>query len=131
MIWIIQGEANIIAVTLTEKCTLENPEFLFRLVNDETHKEYTFIAEDTSGYIARYNRFTITETADPDLLNGEVYLPDTGFYHYYIYEQSSSTNLDYTLAVGLVETGKCRVPGGSADIVSYVPASAENTVYQP
>lgn len=109
MIWIWQGQANIIAVTLTEKCTLEEPKFLFRLVNDATTTEYTFIAQDTSDYILRYNKFTITETASPDELNGEVELPDTGMYHYYIYEQSSTTNLNYSLATTLVEIGKCRV----------------------
>jgi hypothetical protein len=131
MIWIIQGQANIIAVTLTEKCTLTQPNFLFRLVNDETNIEYTFIAADTSEYVERYNKFTITETADPDNLNGEVELPATGFYHYYIYEQESDTNLDYTLSATLVEIGKCKVPGEGASLESYAPASSVNITYKP
>lgn len=131
MIWILKGQSNIIAVTLTEKCTLTQPNYLFRLVNDETNIEYAFIAPDTSNYVERYNKFTITETADPDNLNGEIELPDSGFYHYYIYEQESTTNLDYTLATTLVEIGKCKVPGDEVSLESYTPPSSVNITYQP
>lgn len=132
MIWIVQGESNIVAITLTEKCTLESPFFLFRFVNDESNIEYTFIAEDTSDFPERYNKFTIVETASPDTLDGEVHLPNAGFHHYYIYEQASDSNLDYTLATSLVEVGKMKVPGDEREVESYTPVSGNtNKSYTP
>jgi hypothetical protein len=131
MIWILQGQANIIAVTLTEKCTLESPVFLFRFVNDESQVEYTFIAPDVSDFPTRYNQFSIVETESPDTLHGEVHLPDADFYHYFIYEQSSNTNLDYTLATTLVEVGKMKVPGESREVDSYTPQTNTNKSYTP
>lgn len=131
MIWINQGESNIVAVTLTENCSLSQPKFLFRFVNDETHNEYSFIAPDQSGFPTRYNKFTILETSEPDTLNGEVELPKTGHYHYYIYEQESDSNLDYTLSTGLVEQGKMTVPGDSPTVNSYTPGNDEIKSYEP
>jgi hypothetical protein len=131
MIWINQGQSNEIAVTLTENCTLSQPNFLFRFVNDETHNEYAFIASDESQFPARYNKFTILETSDPDTLDGEIELPKTGLYHYYIYEQESDSNLDYTLSTGLVEQGKLTVPGDSPTVNAYTPANTEIKSYEP
>lgn len=112
MIHLTKGQAKEVVLTLKEKTTLTSPVYLFRFVNDTDKKEYAFIAADTSQFKYRYNLFTITEGAT-------VTLPLTGLYTYYVYEQSSATNLDYKLAGVLVEQGKLKVTG---------PAAAE-TVY--
>lgn len=134
MIKIIQGQANIVPVTLTEKVTLDSPVFLFRFVNDETKVEYSCIASDTSYFPLRYNKFSITEKTSPTITerrNGNIELPKAGFYHYYIYEQSSTTNLDYTLATTQVEIGKLKVPGDSRTVESYTPSTTTNKSYTP
>ena len=98
------------ALTLTEKSTLTNPDYLFVFQSDETRDLYKFIAADTSTYTDRYNLFAIVETStNPDPLDGEVELPLVGFYTYTIYEQNSTTNLDPDLATGVVEVGKVQV----------------------
>ncbi|RLS22539.1 MAG: hypothetical protein DWH72_00890 [Planctomycetota bacterium] len=102
MILINKGESNIIDLTLTERVTLAVPVFLFRFVNDITNVEFACIMANTSIYKDRYDRFTFIEGTT-------LTLNPTGFYHYYVYEQVSNVNLDYTLAGDLLEVGKLRV----------------------
>jgi hypothetical protein len=59
---------------------------------------------DTSLYKDRYNEFVFTEGTDSPLV-GELILGAGGQYEYFVYEQTSATNLDPTLATGLVESG--------------------------
>lgn len=107
MIIIIQSTANDVVVTVSEKKTLANPYWLFRFVNMTSKEEFVCIAANTSNYTYRYDEFTITEVAGtPNPLTGEIHLKDFGLHNYYIYEQTSSTNLDYTLATSCCEVGK-------------------------
>jgi hypothetical protein len=129
MIRIVKNQSNIIVLTLTERCTLTNPLFLFRFINDESKVSYTFIAQDTSLHTDRYNRFTITEKLNPTLTLSEVYLPLSGFYHYEIYEQTSPSNLNYTLATGIVEKGKVKVIGTSTTTTAYDSQNKFNIIY--
>lgn len=128
MITLQRGQSNTVALTLTEKCTLSNPYFLFVLENDTSKDSYYFIATDTSSYTDRYNRFTVTEKSSPDTLNGEVYLPLTGSYHYTVYEQSSNTNLDPANATGVVEIGRCKVKDATPANTEYTTTDT-NKVY--
>jgi hypothetical protein len=108
--------------------------FLFRFISDQSKVEYSCIATDISNYPLRYNKFSITEKASPTITerrNGNIELPDPGFYHYYIYEQSSTTNLDYTLATTEVEIGKLKVPGEERTVESYTPSTVTNKSYTP
>lgn len=69
-----------------------------------------FIASDVSGFPTRYNKFLITETTGTvNLTSGVVSLPETGFYEYAIYEQTSSSNLDISNTTGLLEIGMVKV----------------------
>lgn len=129
MIKLIKNQSNIIVLTLTEKCTLTNPLFLFRFINDESKVSYTFIGQDTSLHTDRYNRFTITEKLNPTLTLSEVYLPLNGFYSYEIYEQTSPTNLNYTLATGIVEEGKVKVIGTASSTTAYDNQTKINIIY--
>jgi hypothetical protein len=130
MIVIQQGQPNTIILTLTEKCTLSSPVFLFELSNDESKVKQYFIAADTSDFTYRYNQFIITEKADPDNLQGEVNLPLSGYYHYTIYEQNSTTNLDPNNAAGTVETGKVKVIGTEPQIITYNSQPGTKTIYK-
>jgi hypothetical protein len=122
MILLNKGLANTVVLTLTEKCTLASPKFLFKLTNDFTNSAVYFIAQDTSTNPSRYNQFVITETEDPatiDLLHGVVTLAPSGGWSYKVYEQTSTTNLDPLNATGLVEQGKVKVAGPEETIYAY------------
>lgn len=114
MIVLVQNALNEVVMTLTEKASsAATTSYLFVLTCDqELGKEYKCVAEDTSEFPERYNRFTLSATTDssnPNQLNGELYLPLRGTYRYTVYEQTSTTNLDTALTNGVVERGKVLV----------------------
>jgi hypothetical protein len=130
MIIITQGTTNTIILTLTERVTIANPVFLFECICDQTKQVYHVIASDLSQFSYRYNAFHITEKTSPDTTNGEISLPLAGDYHYAVYQQSSGTNLDPTLVLGLLETGKLTVVSNGSDTPErYEPAPGTNVVY--
>lgn len=130
MIQITKNATNNIALTLTEKCTLTSPDYLFVFQSDETRDSYEFIAADTSTYTDRYNLFAIIETnSTPDPLAGEVELPLVGFYTYTIYEQNSATNLNPANATGIVEVGKVQVIDTPSTDSEYSNTNNINYVY--
>jgi hypothetical protein len=128
MIQITKGQVNTVALTLTEKSTLTNPEYLFVFQNDESRVNYIFIAQDVSVWPSRYNKFEIEETSSEDVLNGKIELVE-GFYKYTIYEQASATNLDPDLATGIVEVGKVQVIGSTTVDNEYTNTNNINYVY--
>lgn len=104
----LQFGVNLVCLTLSENTTIENPTYLFEFVNDLTKEKVVFIAQDSSLYKQRYNQFNITLVGNggQSLLSGQIYLKDTGFYSYNVYQQVSTSNLNPLLSDGLVETGK-------------------------
>lgn len=105
-----KGENNFLIFTLSEKVTLTNPYYLFSFKHQVLMSSVNFIASDVSGFPTRYNKFLITETTGTvNLTSGVVSLPETGFYEYAIYEQTSSSNLDVSNAIGLLEIGMVKV----------------------
>ena len=105
-----KGQNNFLVFTLSEKVTLTNPYYLFSFKHQVLMSSVNFIASDVSGFPTRYNKFLITETTGTvNLTSGVVSLPETGFYEYAIYEQTSSSNLDISNATGLLEIGMVKV----------------------
>ena len=105
-----KGQNNFLVFTLTEKVTLNNPYYLFSFKHQVLMSTVNFIASDVSGFPTRYNKFLITETTGTvNLTSGIVSLPETGFYEYAIYEQTSSSNLDISNTTGLLEIGMVKV----------------------
>ena len=113
MLYLVSG-SNTITVTLTEKVTLPNPQFVFVFVNDNTGKKFACTSTDSSTNTTRYNKFNINVVTVSNPMNSDVELDDYGFYHYYIYEMDDATAFDYAnidttdlrTLTGLVETGK-------------------------
>lgn len=103
MINLVQNTATSFDLTLTEKVTLSTPKFLFKFRNITEKVSYYTIIADTSSFTRRYNRFSFTE-GTADALNGKLILGAGGQYEYFVYEQSSTTNLDPT-GLTLVEKG--------------------------
>lgn len=105
-----KGQNNFLIFTLSEKVTLTNPYYLFSFKHQVLMSSVNFIASDVSGFPTRYNKFLITETTGTvNLTSGVVSLPETGFYEYAIYEQTSSSNLDISNVTGLLEIGMVKV----------------------
>lgn len=97
MLRIEKATANELIVTATEKVTIDNPYFLLHFKHQATNKEVAMIVADTSMHPLHYNTFTFTEGTDLDL--------ESGMHVYRIYAQTSSNNLDPTLADEEVERG--------------------------
>lgn len=105
-----KGQNNFLIFTLSEKVTLTNPYYLFTFKHQVLMSSVNFIASDVSGFPTRYNKFLITETTGTvNLTSGVVSLPETGFYEYAIYEQTSSSNLNLANVTGLLEIGMVKV----------------------
>ena len=105
-----KGQNNFLIFTLSEKVTLTNPYYLFSFKHQVLMSSVNFIASDVSGFPTRDNKFLITETTvTVNLTSGVVSLPETGFYEYAIYEQTSSSNLDISNTTGLLEIGMVKV----------------------
>ena len=102
-----------VGLTLAEDTTIANPVYLFEWQNDQTKVKYYAICQDVS--IAgpareRSNLFDITLGVD-DPLNSSLILGNVGRYHYFIYEQTSTTNLDPALSDNTtpISRGTCNV----------------------
>ena len=105
-----KGQNNFLIFTLSEKVTLTNPYYLFSFKHQVLMSSVNFIASDVSGFPTRYNKFLITETTGTvNLTSGVVSLPETGFYEYTIYEQTSSSNLNVNNTTSILEIGMIKV----------------------
>lgn len=109
MLKLTKGTSNTIRVSLGEIQEIALPTFLIAFEHDASEAVVTCISADLSLYPERYNEFVIVEKSSPVALNGEVELEPVGFFTYRIYEQTSTTNLDESLADKLLDTGKARV----------------------
>ena len=119
-----------ITLTLAEKTTIVNPVYLFRFESDQTKVSYYCICQDlaTTSQKVRYNLFDITEGVD-DPLNSSLILGLSGRYHLYIYEQSSTTNLDPT-GLDIVERGIMTLKGGQASPYQSYESDVTYKVYE-
>lgn len=129
MILINKNSTNNVILTLAEKTTLENVVYLFEVINDASSEVKCFIADDVSINKIRYNEFNLIENTTENLLNGTFELELAGFYTYNIYEQTSTTNLDPTLATNLIETGKLNVPETTSALIQYNGNQTTTIVY--
>jgi len=115
-----KGQNNFLVFTLSEKVTLSNPYYLFSFKHQVLMSSVNFIASDVSSFPSRFNKFLITETTGTvNLTSGIVSLPETGFYEYAIYEQTSSSNLNTNNATGLLEIGMVKVESPVPVINAY------------
>ncbi len=129
MILINKNSTNNRILTLAEKTTLDPVVYLFEVTNDSSNEVKCFICQDISPNPVRYNEFNFIENATEDLLNGTFELTLSGFYTYNVYEQTSTTNLDPTLATNLVETGKLNVVDTLTTITQFNGNQTDTIVF--
>jgi hypothetical protein len=107
-------------LTLKEKQTLSSPNYLFVFTQRTTNDVIAFVKlnnTDISAHKERYNEFSLV-TNTHFTLEGE--------YHYAIYEQTSTSNVNPSLATTLLETGIARVIPASANEFEYIGHESEN-----
>ena len=126
MINIERNSANTLALTLKERGTATY--YLFKFQSDNTEAVEYCIATDSSAYPERYNKFTITEQTSPDNTNAQVEMTTEGQWRYYVYANSSSSNLDPTGLTEL-ESGIVKVTGTSTPVTSYSGGNSNYVVY--
>jgi len=107
-------------LTLTEKQTLASPNYLFVFTQRTTNDVIAFVKlnnTDISAHKSRYNEFALTTNTHFGM---------EGEYHYAIYEQTSTTNVNPLNATTLLETGIARVIPASANEFEYLGFESEN-----
>jgi len=107
-------------LTLTEKQTLSSPNYLFIFTQRTTNDVIAFVKlnnTDISAHKERYNEFSLVTNTHFGM---------EGEYHYAIYEQTSTTNVNPSLATTLLETGIARVNPASANEFEYIGHESEN-----
>jgi hypothetical protein len=118
MIQLTKGQTQNIILTLTEKQTLTNPNYLFVFENRSTNTDVKFIKlnnTDISAYKERYNEFSI-------VVNSHFNTSLNGQYTYSVYEQASTSNLNPT-GLNLLETGIMELSGTTISFTEYETTS--------
>lgn len=113
-------KTNKVIMTLTEKCTLTDPNFLFVFYSQQSEREHYFhwTSEVTSEEVKeRYDYFIVTPS---DLTT----IPE-GTYNYKVYEQEDNVNEVIASTTGLIEQGIIRIVGSESDITNYSGADTE------
>jgi hypothetical protein len=124
MIKFTKGQANDFVVTLTEKCTLVAPNYLFvfKSRQDESIVKFILLNTDNTGVIFRYDKFSVA-------VNTYFGSSNCGLFSYKVYEQASSINTDET-GLNCVETGYMDLLAGSTtDQLQYAGQASTIKVY--
>jgi hypothetical protein len=101
MVHLTKNQVENIYLTLTEKATLAAPNYLFYFKNRVTNEVVAFVrtyAQNISAHKDRYDQFQLT-------VNTSFQSATAGEWEYYIYEQTSASNTDPSLALGMLESG--------------------------
>ena len=101
MIKLTKGSTSIVYLTLKEKQTITNANFLFIFESWTTNEKRKYVilgSTDESNFKDRYNQFSI-------VVNTYFNKKEEGWYTYTIREQASTTNTSESLSGAIVETG--------------------------
>ena len=122
MMYLKLGTFVDVLLPLKDAETLASPDYLFRFVQRTTNEEITFVktsAQDTSAYPDRYRKFSF----DVD----QLFCGMIGEYYFYVYEQMSSSNLDYTAAGSLLTFGVASLVEADGDAYEVTHYNTDNT----
>lgn len=120
MIHFKKGNTDKFVVTLTEKCQLNSPNYLFVFTSREDLSVVKFVllnSADLSTMQQRYNQFEI-------VVNTYFATAKVGEYTYEVYEQVSTSNTNPSLSTGLVESGQMTLSASSDfNFTDYSPTN--------
>jgi len=111
-----------VLIPLKDAETLTSPNYLFRFVQRTTNEEITFVktsSDDTSAYPDRYRKFSFDVN--------QLFCGMIGEYYFYVYEQMSSSNLDYTAAANLLTFGVASLIEADGDTYEVTHYNTDNT----
>jgi hypothetical protein len=111
-----------VLIPLKDAETLISPNYLFRFVQRTTNVEITFVktsSDDTSAYPDRYRKFSF----DVD----QLFCGMIGEYYFYVYEQASASNTDYTAAASLLTFGVASLVEADGDTYEVTHYNTDNT----
>ena len=131
MIHITRGAINYIYTTLKEKQTnTTGVYYLLECENILTKEKKYFLPESVDVTTDRYEKIKMRENDSEVPASGKVKLKPAGTWHYTIYEQTSSSNLDPDdeSVVGILERGILQVSKATEE-VSYNFHTATETYY--
>jgi len=128
LINITQDTANTVVVTLNERGTATY--YLFEFKSDTTEGVVYSIAQDISSFPTRFNKFILTEVgaATPVPANSEIKLGNEGQWRYYVYANTSSSNVDPT-GLTMLEEGIVKVEGTATTTTTYSGGNSTYVVY--
>jgi hypothetical protein len=122
MMYLQLGTVVDVLLPLKDAETLAYPDYLFRFVQRTTNEEITFVktsSDDTSAYPDRYRKFSF----DVD----QLFCGMIGEYYFHVYEQMSSSNLDYTAAGSLLTFGVASIIEADGDTYEVTHYNTDNT----
>lgn len=101
-------------LTLEESRTINNAQYVFVFINDNTGKKVACTAVDIGTNLTVYDKFSITVASSNIPASGHILLDDYGYYHYYVYQTADASTFDYVnidttdirTLTGLIEEGK-------------------------
>lgn len=124
---LLEFGSNTSFFTLEENRTINNAEYVFVFVNDNTGKKVACTSTNLSTDVTRYDKFTLTVASSAIPASGYITLDDYGFYHYYVYEIADASTFDYANIdttdlrdlTGLVEKGKMKYKASDTSYTYY------------
>lgn len=122
MIYLQLGTVADVLIPLKDSESIASPNYLFRFVQRTTNEEITFVksvADDTSPFPDRYRKFSV----DVD----QLFCGMIGEYYFYVYEQESASNLDYTAAASLLTFGVASLVEADGDTYNVTHYHTDNT----
>jgi len=122
MMYLKLGTVVDVLIPLKDAETLTSPNYLFRFVQRTTNEEISFVktsSNDTSPYPDRYRKFSF----DVD----QLFCGMIGEYYFYVYEQASTSNTDYTAADNLLTFGVASLVEADGDTYEVTHYNTDNT----
>lgn len=116
------GTTTDVLLQIKDAETLTTPNYLFRFVQRTTNEEITFVklaTDDTSLYPERYRRFSF----DVD----QLFCGQIGEYYFYVHEQASPSNVDYTETGKLLTYGVASLIEADGDTYNVTHYNTDNT----
>lgn len=138
MIALNRETQNEVYITVTEKTTITDAVYIFRLISEVSNTTKQFVSNDISTNTVRYNKFVIETVEDinsEDLDSGIVHLVLEGFYNYEVYEApTGSTASTSTVGLKMVESGKAFLNGSEGfsstpDSIEEIYIDNDNSTY--
>lgn len=130
--------ANTIVVTVENKRTIDDAEYLFVFINDHSYKKVACTSTETA-LDGERSSFPITVKANPVALDGEIELDLLGSYKLYIYEKTAAQiaaydysaidSVDIRTITGEVWQGKVQYSTTAATNVYYKDVRTSTQVY--